>query len=528
MEQQEYARERIPWEHIQFTDNQDILELIGQKSVSISSPILSLIDEETKFPKGTDSTMLTKLHKTHGTKTIYLKPKYDNVNAFGIQHFAGPVFYDSKGFLEKNRDSFSMDLKEIIFQSSNPLLVTLFENERNVDSNKKSLTLSSQFRNSLDTLLRTLEACQPLFIRCVKPNEFKANNFFDKELCLKQLRYSGILETAKIRRAGYAIRYTYKDFVGLYSCLLDYSHLKKARGSDRYKLISKAIIDYVFKNVALLQNIIEYGQTKIFLKESIDNQLREMKEKMYLRSAVLIQRNYRRILLKRWIARQRSAAIIIQRAWRRYATYRKVSLLKTGVYRLQSLIKSREATRQYRLIRQRLVHFQSHCRGFITRKNLHNRVAVHQNKLKLELIIQRRKDEVDLKHEGQQKWREMAEDKYLSRLKLLKTKEKREIEKERQRMEHDMKVIDDEFSFLNVVERDVTAPRGPFGSDSNSFRLENYSQSRNEQPRQPEKKERTVKIKKMMTFFEEQSRLVKKIPNKFLSRPVNTYDSSRL
>lgn len=527
MEQQEYARERVPWEHIEFTDNQDILELIGQKQVNI----FSLIDEETKFPKGTDTTMLTKLHKTHGTKTIYLKPKYDNVNAFGIQHFAGPVFYDSKGFLEKNRDSFSMDLKEMIFQSSNPLLVTLFEQDRNLDSNKKSLTLSTQFRNSLDTLLKTLEACQPLFIRCVKPNEFKANNVFDKELCLKQLRYSGVLETAKIRKAGYAIRHAYQDFVSLYSCLLDYVNLRKARGSDRYKMISKAIIDHVFKDVSSFKNIVEYGQTKVFLKESLDNQLREMKEALYLRSAIIIQRNYRRILFKRWLSRQKAAAIVIQRAWHRHVTFRNISILKNGVYRLQSLIKSREATRQYRLLRQKLVHFQSHCRGFITRKNLHNRVAIHQNKLKLELIIQRRKDEVDLKHQGQQKWREMAEDRYVSRLKLLKAKERREIEKERQRMEHDMKVIDDEFSFLNVLERDVTEPKATRLGHSNSFRLENYNQSRsmtqNEQ-RQPQKKEKTIKVKKMMTFFEEQSRLVKKIPNKFLSRPVNTYDSSRL
>lgn len=526
MEQQEYSRERIPWEHIIFTDNQEILELIGQKSVNI----FSLIDEETKFPKGTDTTMLSKLHKTHGMKTIYLRPKYDNVNAFGIQHFAGPVFYKTKGFLEKNRDSFSMDLKEVIFLSSNPLLVILFESDRNIDSNKKSQTLSNQFQNSLDKLLKTLGACQPLFIRCIKPNEFKTNNMFDKELCLKQLRYSGVLETAKIRKAGYAIRHEYKDFVNLYSCLLEFSHFKKVRDSDRYKLISKTIIDHVFKDQP--QTMIEYGQTKIFLKESIDNTLQEMKQTLYLRSAIIIQRNFRRIMFKRWFMRQKMAAIIIQRAWRRHKTQLNVTKVRLGVYRLQSLIKSREATRQYRILRQKILHFQAHCRGYITRKNLPKRVAIHQNKLKLELILQRRKDEVDLKLEGQQKWREMAEDKYLSRLKLLKAKERREREKEKQRVEHDMKVIDDEFSFLNVIEREELPPKKKGLGHSQSFRLENYNQTKvntqNDTKPPPQKKERTIKVKKMMTFFEEQSRLVKKIPNKFLSRPVNTYDSSKL
>ncbi|XP_063701160.1 unconventional myosin-VIIa-like [Culicoides brevitarsis] len=523
LEQQEYSSEKISWHHIEFTDNQDILELIGQKSVNI----FSLIDEETRFPQGTDKTMLSKLHSTHGTKTLYLKPKYENSNLFGIHHFAGPVFYDSKGFLEKNRDSFSMDLKEVIFLSSNPLLVTLFEADRNIDSNKKSLTLSTQFRNSLDTLLRTLGVCEPLFVRCIKPNEYKANNFFDKELVLKQLRYSGILETAKIRKAGYGIRHFYKDFVGLFSCLLNKSDVKTARGSDRHKLISKAIVDYVFKDKNM-QNSVEYGQTKIFLKEFVDSKLMEMREKLYERSAITIQRFYRRILFQKWLKKQRKAAITIQRAWRRHQTIAKITNIQNGIYRLQSLIKSREATRQFRMLRMRLVHFQSHCRGFLTRKNLHKRVAIQENKLKLELIIQRRKDEVDLRERGEGKWREMAQEKYLARLKSLKTKEKRDEESKKMRVEEEIKVVDDEFSFLNGMEKEVFVPQ----KTEKTFKIENYTHSYKEKaekdPKSSQKKEKTIKVKKMMTFFEEQSRLVKKIPNKFLSRPVNTYDSSRL
>uniref|UniRef100_A0A336MBZ1 CSON013421 protein n=1 Tax=Culicoides sonorensis TaxID=179676 RepID=A0A336MBZ1_CULSO len=455
---------------------------------------------------------------------IFLFPKYDNVNAFGIQHFAGPVFYESKGFLEKNRDSFSMDLKEVIFQSSNPLLVTLFENDRNFDSNKKSLTLSTQFRNSLDELMKTLGACQPLFIRCIKPNEFKANNLFDKELCLKQLRYSGVLETAKIRKAGYAIRHEYKDFVALYSCLLSSSNSKKARGSERYKLVSKTICDEILSQDELPMNV-QFGSTKIFLKESFDTRLRNMREGLYLKSAIIIQRNFRRIIFKRWLLRQISAVITIQRCYRRYAAKRQYLKFRRGIERLQALIRSREAARQYRLLQQRFVHFQSHCRGFLTRKNLHKRVAIQQNKLKLELIIQRRKDEVDFKQNGEQMWREKAQEKYLARLKVLKTNEKNEIEKEKKRVEHDMKIIDDEFSFLNMIENNIPETKSIKSNDSSND--ENYIKSYKSPP-QPQKKERTIKVKKMMTFFEEQSKIVKKFPHKFLSRPVNTYDSSRL
>lgn len=93
MEQEEYTKEGINWQHIAFVDNQDVLDMIGIKSLNI----MALIDEESKFPKGTDSTMLSKLHSTHSTKTIYIKPKSDQTSNFAIQHFAGVVFYNPNG-----------------------------------------------------------------------------------------------------------------------------------------------------------------------------------------------------------------------------------------------------------------------------------------------------------------------------------------------------------------------------------------------------------------------------------------------
>lgn len=167
LEQEEYTSEGINWKNIEFVDNQNILDMIGLKPMSI----MALINEETVFPKGTDTTLVAKLHASHGTKTIYIKPKYENSVLFGIQHFAGSVFYDPNGFLEKNRDSFNMDLKELVMKSGNQFLVDLFSSDDGLDTTKKSVTLSLQFRNSLELLMKTLLACQPSFVRCIKPNE---------------------------------------------------------------------------------------------------------------------------------------------------------------------------------------------------------------------------------------------------------------------------------------------------------------------------------------------------------------------
>lgn len=137
--------------------------------------IISLVDEESKFPKGTDKSMLTKLHQNHKNNKNYLRPKAEINLIFGLNHFAGVVFYDSKGFLEKNRDTFSPDLLHLVQRSSNKYLVSLFNRDISMgtDTKKKAPTLGAQFKRSLDLLMRTLGSCQPFFVRCIKPNEFK-------------------------------------------------------------------------------------------------------------------------------------------------------------------------------------------------------------------------------------------------------------------------------------------------------------------------------------------------------------------
>lgn len=95
LEQEEYNHESINWQHIEFVDNQDALDLIASRPLNI----MALIDEESKFPKGTDNTLLNKLHNQHGININYLQPKSSVNSSFGINHFAGIVFYDTKGMV---------------------------------------------------------------------------------------------------------------------------------------------------------------------------------------------------------------------------------------------------------------------------------------------------------------------------------------------------------------------------------------------------------------------------------------------
>ena len=47
MEQEEYNHEAISWQHIEFVDNQEALDLIAVRPLNI----MALVDEESKFPK---------------------------------------------------------------------------------------------------------------------------------------------------------------------------------------------------------------------------------------------------------------------------------------------------------------------------------------------------------------------------------------------------------------------------------------------------------------------------------------------
>uniref|UniRef100_A0A671VL09 Myosin VIIBb n=1 Tax=Sparus aurata TaxID=8175 RepID=A0A671VL09_SPAAU len=223
LEQKEYLKEDIVWKNIKFSDNQNILDLLAGKPCNL----LALIDEESHFPKGSDVTMLNKMNKQHKKNKTYIASRSEHDTYFGIHHFAGVVYYDSKGFLEKNRDGISSDIIKMVEMSKNKLLRQIFENELSTnglkaqgDNRKQVPTLSGQFRQSLDSLMKTLSACHPFFIRCFKPNNDKRSEVFDRELCMRQLRYSGMMDTIRIRRLGYPIRHTFAEFLKRYRVLL--------------------------------------------------------------------------------------------------------------------------------------------------------------------------------------------------------------------------------------------------------------------------------------------------------------------
>uniref|UniRef100_A0A8C1YM93 Myosin VIIAa n=1 Tax=Cyprinus carpio TaxID=7962 RepID=A0A8C1YM93_CYPCA len=441
LEQEEYNLENINWQHIEFTDNQDALDMIAIKPMNI----ISLIDEESKFPKGTDTTMLNKLNSQHKLNTNYIPPKNTYETQFGIQHFAGVVYYETRGFLEKNRDTLHGDIIQLVHSSKNKFIkqifqadvamVTMKENKEKFQitmtkpfyDRKRSPTLSSQFKRSLELLMRTLSVCQPFFVRCIKPNEFKKPMLFDRELCVRQLRYSGMMETIRIRRAGYPIRYTFVEFV------------------DRYRVL------------IITEACLSLFRSPLYVWQDHHDMLLEIeRDKAITDKVILIQKVVRGFKDRSNFLKMKKSAMLIQKTWRGYycrKNYGAVGLRYTHVHLCTVRITLFQGRCRGQLVRRAFRHrlwavitIQAYTRGMIARR-LYKR-------LKGEMSARKAKEEAEKKHQERLALlaREDAEREKKEREEARRKKEMLDqMEKARHEPVNDSDMVDKMFGFLGTT-----------------------------------------------------------------------------
>ncbi|XP_077860758.1 unconventional myosin-X isoform X2 [Macaca mulatta] len=341
LEQLEYSREGLVWEDIDWIDNGECLDLIEKKL-----GLLALINEESHFPQATDSTLLEKLHSQHANNHFYVKPRVA-VNNFGVKHYAGEVQYDVRGILEKNRDTFRDDLLNLLRESRFDFIYDLFEHvssRNNQDTLKcgskhRRPTVSSQFKDSLHSLMATLSSSNPFFVRCIKPNMQKMPDQFDQAVVLNQLRYSGMLETVRIRKAGYAVRRPFQDFY------------------KRYKVLMRNLAlpeDVRGKCTSLLQlydasnSEWQLGKTKVFLRESLEQKLEKRREEEVSHAAMVIRAYVLGFLARKQYRKVLYCVVIIQKNYRAFLLRRRFLHLKKAAIVLQKQLRGQIARRVYR------------------------------------------------------------------------------------------------------------------------------------------------------------------------------------
>eukprot|EP00038_Savillea_parva_P020859 m.32698 g.32698 ORF g.32698 m.32698 type:complete len:1058 (-) comp4913_c0_seq1:120-3293(-) len=275
MEQDEYEAEGIDVSKIEFADNKPTLDVLLGKPHGL----LAILNEESRVPQGSDLSYTRKIAKlsTHPSNAL-TPPTSDRDLHFSVTHYAGDVKYDTSGFLNKNRDALSFDVGTAMRFSEDELVKSLWKARKMSTGSfrtsrqraepltakrKPPNTVALQFTNSLDDLMAKIRASTPHFVRCIKPNAAKAPSQFEAALVEKQLRYSGVLETVRIRKQGFSVREVLSDFVGRYASIAFAASATVEPTQESCDKIMEAvgITDYTF------------GKQKIFMKYNHPEQL---------------------------------------------------------------------------------------------------------------------------------------------------------------------------------------------------------------------------------------------------------------
>eukprot|EP00516_Mucochytrium_quahogii_P004899 CAMPEP_0203750560 /NCGR_PEP_ID=MMETSP0098-20131031/4778_1 /ASSEMBLY_ACC=CAM_ASM_000208 /TAXON_ID=96639 /ORGANISM=" , Strain NY0313808BC1" /LENGTH=1960 /DNA_ID=CAMNT_0050639919 /DNA_START=298 /DNA_END=6177 /DNA_ORIENTATION=+ len=290
LEQDEYRKENIDFNSITFSDNKPCVDMLESKGTGV----FSMIDEEINVPKGSDQGFLSKiLQKSNNVVKRASVKAMDSDKSFVIVHYAGDVIYNVTGFLDKNKDLLHEDLHGCVQISKNAVLAKLFEPEAvNVEDNRRSRssasrsknrkTLGHKFKDQLQTLMETLNATNPHFIRCVKPNAEKVGDLFTSPMVLSQLRYAGLLQVCRIRQLGYPVRQPYSYFVKRYGPICG------AKATDVNTLCSQ-----LEQKEALVAGDWQVGKTKVFLRNDQHQVLENMREGSLCTMGTIIQSYFR-------------------------------------------------------------------------------------------------------------------------------------------------------------------------------------------------------------------------------------------
>lgn len=291
LEQEEYAREGIQWDYVNFgLDLQPTIELIESTQ---PVGILSLLDEECIMPKATDLTFTEKVQNIwevpKGASTANRHPGSTKFKAtrfgagFVIKHYAGDVEYRTQGWLEKNKDPINDAVARLLATSEISSIAGLFaeyaeDTSASVGVVKKVKrgafrTVGQRHKEQLGQLMQQLNTTQPHFVRCIVPNSEKRPGKFDVNLVLDQLRCNGVLEGIRIARLGYPNRHSFAEFRQRYEVLtpdvIPPGYMDGRKAAER---IAEAL--------ELDKDFYKIGATKIFFKAGILAELEERRDNL--------------------------------------------------------------------------------------------------------------------------------------------------------------------------------------------------------------------------------------------------------
>uniref|UniRef100_A0A669PW79 Myosin-7 n=1 Tax=Phasianus colchicus TaxID=9054 RepID=A0A669PW79_PHACC len=403
LEQEEYKKEGIEWEFIDFgMDLQACIDLI-EKPMGI----MSILEEECMFPKASDMTFKAKLFDNHlGKSANFGKPRNVKGKAeahFSLIHYAGTVDYNIIGWLEKNKDPLNETVVGLYQKSALKLLASLFSNYAGAEgrlphprafllfSSGPLVSASSHLlQENLNKLMANLKTTHPHFVRCLIPNERKEPGVMDNPLVMHQLRCNGVLEGIRICRKGFPNRILYGDFRQRYrilnpTAIPEGQFIDSRKGAE--KLLGSLDIDH---------NQYKFGHTKVFFKAGLLGQLEEMRDERLSLIITRIQAQARGQLMRiefKKILERRDALLVIQWNIRAFMGVKNWPWMKL-YFKIKPLLKSAETEKEMQTMKEEFGHLKEALeKSEARRKELEEKmVSMLQEKNDLQLQVQAEQD----------------------------------------------------------------------------------------------------------------------------------------
>uniref|UniRef100_A0A8C2Z7L6 Myosin heavy chain, fast skeletal muscle-like n=1 Tax=Cyclopterus lumpus TaxID=8103 RepID=A0A8C2Z7L6_CYCLU len=345
LEQEEYKKEGIEWEFIDFgMDLAACIELI-EKPMGI----FSILEEECMFPKATDVTFKNKLYDQHLGKTkAFEKPKPAKGKAeahFSLVHYAGTVDYNITGWLDKNKDPLNDSVVQLYQKSSVKLLAHLYIAHA---GSEESWQEEGWFFpdcvciENLGKLMTNLRCTHPHFVRCLIPNESKTPGLMENFLVIHQLRCNGVLEGIRICRKGFPSRILYGDFKQRYK-VLNASVIPEGQFIDNKKASEKLL-----GSIDVDQTQYKFGHTKVFFKAGLLGTLEEMRDEKLAELVTMTQALSRGYLMRREFVKmmeRREAIYSVQYNIRSFMNVKTWPWMKL-YFKIKPLLKSAETEKE--------------------------------------------------------------------------------------------------------------------------------------------------------------------------------------
>ncbi|XP_029466762.1 myosin-4-like [Rhinatrema bivittatum] len=399
LEQEEYKKEGIEWEFIDFgMDLAACIELI-EKPMGI----FSILEEECMFPKATDTSFKNKLYDQHlGKCKNFEKPKPGKGKAeahFSLVHYAGTVDYNISGWLDKNKDPLNETVVQLYQKSSVKLLSFLYSSYAGGDEagagggkggkKKKGSsfqTVSALFRENLNKLMTNLRSTHPHFVRCLIPNETKTPGIMDNHLIIHQLRCNGVLEGIRICRKGFPSRILYGDFKQRYK-VLNASAIPEGQFID-----SKKASEKLLGSIDVDHTQYKFGHTKVFFKAGLLGTLEEMRDdklaQLITRTQALCRGFLMRVEFKKMMER-RESLFTIQYNVRSFMNVKHWPWMKL-YFKIKPLLKSAETEKEMANMKEEFEKTkEALAKSEAKKKELEEKmVALLQEKNDLQLAVQ--------------------------------------------------------------------------------------------------------------------------------------------